>query len=366
MVAFFPAGRVICDRSERSLNELEDHATFDCGGHPSCPSVSSRTPLSPHLRWATCHRHGSGRTHPRPRSDSQTSIYLYCSRTISSRCQAVGQVCKLPQSSDGWKASLNAAAEYDLSLGSSNDLTIRIVSRVITRQRLFSSNQAIRLRCATGQRLASTWISRVRGLARAAKDVPTTRAIVSSMVAILHHVVIATVRKDRSAPEGHYLWRVPIGSSLTRRSFGFVEESAASRDRPSQLIRESAAVAHEHLIFWIHEMKIYSTVDQELNSDDVMALVSEDANRRRLRLEKAHALQAMTHQLDSAVPRITIPQDVKVVVWQRDHGRCVECGMQTNLEFDHIIPLAMGGSNTMRNLQLLCEGCNRRKGATLG
>jgi 5-methylcytosine-specific restriction endonuclease McrA len=57
---------------------------------------------------------------------------------------------------------------------------------------------------------------------------------------------------------------------------------------------------------------------------------------------------------------------VKVAVWQRDAGRCVECGSQEDLEFDHVIPLAMGGSNTERNLQLLCAACNRRKGATLG
>jgi 5-methylcytosine-specific restriction endonuclease McrA len=42
------------------------------------------------------------------------------------------------------------------------------------------------------------------------------------------------------------------------------------------------------------------------------------------------------------------------------------CGSQDRLELDHIIPLAMGGSNTARNIQVLCERCNREKGATLG
>ncbi len=63
--------------------------------------------------------------------------------------------------------------------------------------------------------------------------------------------------------------------------------------------------------------------------------------------------------------RRPIPDNVKMFVWQRDGGRCVKCGSQLNLEFEHIIPIAKGGSNTARNLQLLCENCNRLKGAGL-
>jgi len=59
--------------------------------------------------------------------------------------------------------------------------------------------------------------------------------------------------------------------------------------------------------------------------------------------------------------RITIPDGVKLFVWNRDQGRCVKCGSQINLEYDHIIPITKGGSNTARNIQLLCETCNRQK-----
>jgi len=64
--------------------------------------------------------------------------------------------------------------------------------------------------------------------------------------------------------------------------------------------------------------------------------------------------------------RETIPQDVKDKVWQRDNGKCVECDSKENLEFDHIIPFSKGGSSTYRNIQLLCEPCNRKKHAKIG
>lgn len=117
---------------------------------------------------------------------------------------------------------------------------------------------------------------------------------------------------------------------------------------------------------WLFQEKIYLTDDFALTSADVRALVSEQANRQRLQLERAHALQAMTEELDRKVRREPIPQDVKLAVWQRDQGRCIDCHSQKELELDHIIPLSLRGANPMRNLQLLCAPCNRRKGATLG
>jgi len=66
----------------------------------------------------------------------------------------------------------------------------------------------------------------------------------------------------------------------------------------------------------------------------------------------------------SAAERSPIPKDVQREVWQRDKGRCVECGSKENLEYDHIIAISKGGANTVRNLQLLCQECNRRKSDT--
>lgn len=52
---------------------------------------------------------------------------------------------------------------------------------------------------------------------------------------------------------------------------------------------------------------------------------------------------------------------VKKFVFERDKGKCVYCGSSENLEFDHIIPISKGGSNSERNIQLVCFECNRIK-----
>ena len=63
--------------------------------------------------------------------------------------------------------------------------------------------------------------------------------------------------------------------------------------------------------------------------------------------------------------RERIPSAVRREVWRRDQGKCVECGINENIEYDHIIPVSKGGANTVRNLQLLCEDCNRSKSANI-
>ena len=63
--------------------------------------------------------------------------------------------------------------------------------------------------------------------------------------------------------------------------------------------------------------------------------------------------------------RTVIPESVRHEVWRRDQGCCVECGSKERLEYDHLIPFSKGGSNTARNLRLLCETCNRRKSASI-
>ncbi|HWH11549.1 MAG TPA: HNH endonuclease signature motif containing protein [Solirubrobacteraceae bacterium] len=152
-----------------------------------------------------------------------------------------------------------------------------------------------------------------------------------------------------------YLKPAPAGPVLLQR----VERKHASR--PWRSVGDGKS-------YWLLADNVYvtNTAELDLRPDDVRALVLEAENRKRLKLEKAHALNAIAGEGDTKARRQPIPQQIKTLVWQRDAGRCVDCATRKDLEFDHIIPLALGGSNTARNLQLLCAACNRRKGATLG
>ena len=42
------------------------------------------------------------------------------------------------------------------------------------------------------------------------------------------------------------------------------------------------------------------------------------------------------------------------------HGdRCVNCGSDENIEFHHIVPLAIGGTNNYGNVVPLCWRCHK-------
>ncbi|WP_448607627.1 DNA translocase FtsK [Paenimyroides ceti] len=94
--------------------------------------------------------------------------------------------------------------------------------------------------------------------------------------------------------------------------------------------------------------------------------------RERKKLLREQAKQEMINdglisiKITTSSEERKISQKVKDLVWNRDQGKCVECGSNEKLEFDHIIPFSKGGSNTYRNIQLLCEKCNREKSNKIG
>lgn len=52
---------------------------------------------------------------------------------------------------------------------------------------------------------------------------------------------------------------------------------------------------------------------------------------------------------------------IREFIFKRDGYKCLKCGSLTKLSIDHIMPISLGGDNTISNLQTLCTSCNSTK-----
>ena len=121
---------------------------------------------------------------------------------------------------------------------------------------------------------------------------------------------------------------------------------------------------YEDAFRWFLKASVRLTGEAKERCDEAKSDLERNHLTQSLVLSLQRELSGSSSQSSKPV-RTGISKDAQSFVWNRDGGRCVECGSNENLEFDHIIPVSKGGSNTARNLQLLCEPCNRRKGASI-
>lgn len=112
----------------------------------------------------------------------------------------------------------------------------------------------------------------------------------------------------------------------------------------------------------------YKENKDKIQFEEIEQIKNKILDDRKKKEHKKQALSELKEEglIENTHKREPIPQEVQDIVWNRDGGKCVKCGSQENLEFDHIIPFSKGGSNTARNLQLLCQKCNRSKSNIIG
>jgi hypothetical protein len=147
-----------------------------------------------------------------------------------------------------------------------------------------------------------------------------------------------------------------------RREFGFISAAAHRAILRDQEEVPVAVAEDERRTWWMFRGRFFWE-DDGLAEDEVAALLLERERRLRRRIERA---KDMMRAGEEAGPRREgIPEDVRREVFRRDGGRCAACGSDELLQFDHVIPVALGGASTAANLQLLCAPCNREKGADL-
>ena len=171
---------------------------------------------------------------------------------------------------------------------------------------------------------------------------------------MLHEATNAGFEEGRSLVGRHYRLIVGtevVGPTVSRRAWRRLDEVQATIAVAVGELRDRRYWLYRGRIWWERE---------DLGPADVEALADECLDRKQRRLEQARGRAAR------APARPGIPREVRLAVFERDGGQCVECGSRALLQFDHVIPVALGGSSAAANLQLLCDECNREKGATLG
>jgi len=108
---------------------------------------------------------------------------------------------------------------------------------------------------------------------------------------------------------------------------------------------------------------IYAKKSEIYYADDILALIKRLRNRNGTFYNDREIWNSICR-----VERGKVSNKMRFSIYQRDGYRCRKCGVSqryTQLEVDHIIPIAKGGKSTYNNLQTLCHKCNAKKGDNL-
>ena len=104
--------------------------------------------------------------------------------------------------------------------------------------------------------------------------------------------------------------------------------------------------------------------DRDLSAGEIVStIVAMDlsSHDQREAFERAQ-VDLFGHDGDAS-PEFVLPDHIRREVWIRNGGRCVDCGATSSLVFHHVLPYAVGGSNTAPNLELRCRLCLLRRRA---
>lgn len=111
---------------------------------------------------------------------------------------------------------------------------------------------------------------------------------------------------------------------------------------------------------WLYKDAVY-LARGNYSHDEKKLLILEYVKKEQRKFERLKNSLSEKETEEIKYERTRISEEVRIAVWRRDQGKCARCGSRVNLEYDHIVPVSKGGGNTERNIELLCQDCNRFK-----
>ena len=167
------------------------------------------------------------------------------------------------------------------------------------------------------------------------------------------------------------IYYIPPDALLGKRIIKFSKEDLFNQKEQPVLIsvtnlinlaplHEDETPYYDYFFFMDYLIKVDKTLgDLREKTEIVKEFYFREKETGRLYFEERW--EKTTKEYEEPDEQRRIPENVKREVWRRDGGKCSRCGSREKLEYDHIIPYSKGGSNTARNIELLCQDCNRKK-----
>ena len=178
-------------------------------------------------------------------------------------------------------------------------------------------------------------------------------------------VVALTNLEDAVPPGPRWTFSLAIGDGADKRDVeielaGFLTPTQYEESKAEPLTVTPVLTIFRNR-FFLSERICRTTAEREEVILRAKKLVfDEESEVTSLRSFVSNVEAAIEYQR-SGPKRKPIPDDVKLLVWSCDGGACIRCGSQEKIHFDHILPVAKGGSNEPVNIQLLCQACNLKK-----
>lgn len=112
----------------------------------------------------------------------------------------------------------------------------------------------------------------------------------------------------------------------------------------------------------------YSHIDPSMNRAEILKRAMKDSLKQpKPKLQSPPQSQPQPQPRKTSPPALAvnprhISAAIKREVFARDKGQCTfpGCNSKHLIEFDHIVPISMGGKSTGDNLRLLCRAHNQR------